>query len=105
VTLSPRQKSAAGQLAHNIRVGTHNGERLLAVLMRIAFDEQEPSPVRLQAIGQMLDRGFGKAPVILQIDTDDASPLRRFTLNELLGLEAKALAIDAIEVKSISETS
>jgi hypothetical protein len=94
-TLSPKTKKAAQNLALDIRIASDNGENILRFLFRVLGDDQEATGYRLQAAQMLLNRGYGREQVEINVTHDDEPELRRYTIEELQQIERSMNAIEA----------
>ena len=59
--------------AHLARLVRDNSPHLFDQLMEISTNKRAPATARVMAINALLDRGFGKAPQRVMVETDLAS--------------------------------
>src|SRR3990167_5399976 len=70
------------ELALTARVLTNNGRKALAFFAHVLDDPLEPTLTRLAAASLLLDRGYGKAPVTIDVTTNSpGQQLRAFSLH------------------------
>lgn len=97
-TISTRTKKAAGNMALDIRLASMNGEKIWRYLFRVLDDDLEASTVRVQAAQILLNRGFGREQIEINVTNEADSELRRFGLEELVRIEQALLSIPAESV-------
>jgi hypothetical protein len=100
-------------IVSHIREQTDDGRELIDLLLRIARDEEQPMKIRLEAICDVLDRGFGRAAQGLRLEVEPQRPdiaamsaeERRATLTELRGRLDRLLArpADVIDGAVVAE--
>lgn len=98
MAVSPKTKRAAGNMALDIRIASMNGEKIWKYLFGVLDDDMEASTVRIQAAQILLNRGFGREQIEVNVTNEDESELRKFGLEELVRIEKALLAIPAESV-------
>ena len=89
------------ELALTARVLTNNGRKALAFFAHVLDDPTEPTLTRLAAASLLLDRGYGKAPVTIDVTTNSpGQQLRAFSLDELVALRDALVRAEAIEAEA-----
>lgn len=83
-----------------IREQTNDGAELIDFLVRVVRDETEPTRVRIEAAGELLDRGFGRAPIAAAVElsvTAEHSLMalaRRLSAADMEAVRARARGYD-----------
>jgi hypothetical protein len=83
-----------------IREQTNDGAELVDFLVQVVRDETEPTRLRIEAAGELLDRGFGRAPIAAGVgvsvvaDHSLMALARRLSAADMKALEARARDFD-----------
>ena len=83
-----------------IREQTNDGAELVDFLVQVVRDETEPTRVRIEAAGELLDRGFGRAPIAAGVEvtvTAEHSLMalaRRLSAADMEAVRARARGYD-----------
>jgi hypothetical protein len=83
-----------------IREQTNDGAELVDFLVQVVRDETEPTRVRIEAAGELLDRGFGRAPIAAGVEVSVVAEhslmglARRLSAADMEALEARARDFD-----------
>ena len=94
-TLSPRMKREANNLAAQVRILSNNGDDIIRYLFDVLGDGEEQTGYRLQAAQMLLNRGYGREQVEINVTNESDSELRRYSLDELLTIERTINSIEA----------
>lgn len=81
------RESSNKSIIATIRGRTQDGVELVNELFRIAYNERHPLRERIRCLQELLDRGFGRAPLIIQSDSSETHTFR---------LELSSLSPDAL---------
>ena len=97
-TISPRMRREANNLAAQVRIISNNGDDIIRYLFDVLGDGEEQTGYRLQAAQMLLNRGYGREQVEINVTNDSDSELRRYSLEELLTIERTITAIETTGV-------
>ena len=97
-TISPRMRREANNLAAQVRLISNNGDDIIRYLFDVLGDGEEQTGYRLQAAQMLLNRGYGREQVEINVTNDSDSELRRYSLEELLTIER---TINSIETTGV----
>ena len=97
-TISPRMRREANNLAAQVRIISNNGDDIIRYLFDVLGDGEEQTGYRLQAAQMLLNRGYGREQVEINVTNEGDSELRRYSLEELLTIERTITAIETTGV-------
>ena len=97
-TISPRMRREANNLASQVRIISNNGDDIIKYLFDVLGDGEEQTGYRLQAAQMLLNRGYGREQVEINVTNESDSELRRYSLEELLSIERAISSIEATGV-------
>ena len=97
-TISPRMRREANNLASQVRIISNNGDDIIKYLFDVLGDGEEQTGYRLQAAQMLLNRGYGREQVEINVTNESDSELRRYSLEELLTIER---TINSIETTGV----
>jgi hypothetical protein len=97
-TISPRMRREANNLASQVRIISNNGDDIIKYLFDVLGDGEEQTGYRLQAAQMLLNRGYGREQVEINVTNESDSELRRYSLDELLSIERAISSIEATGV-------
>ena len=97
-TISPRMRREANNLAAQVRLISNNGDDIIRYLFDVLGDDEEQTGYRLQAAQMLLNRGYGREQVEINVTNEGDSELRRYSLEELLTIER---TINSIETTGV----
>jgi hypothetical protein len=97
-TISPRMRREANNLAEQVRIISNNGDDIIKYLFDVLGDGEEQTGYRLQAAQMLLNRGYGREQVEINVTNEGDSELRRYSLEELLSIERAISSIEATGV-------
>ena len=97
-TISPRMRREANNLSAQVRLISNNGDDIIRYLFDVLGDGEEQTGYRLQAAQMLLNRGYGREQVEINVTNDSDSELRRYSLEELLTIER---TINSIETTGV----
>lgn len=89
---NPKGRPRVGAAVATIVRATVEPEQLIKILFGLVQDMTVPANLRIVAARELLDRGWGKAPVVIEIDEpaadDEPFDTSRLTSEQLQELEA-----------------